>query len=90
VKSPVPFTFGRVALVGAVLGLVLLVAIGWLARSQLPTNIGKPGLPASRDREIAVMGVSIGGHAKAYPLQALLGVEVLNDDVGGRPIVVTF
>jgi len=37
-----------------------------------------------------VLGVSIDGAARAYPLLALLGPEVVNDEVGGEPLVVTF
>ena len=31
-----------------------------------------------------------GGEAKAYPLQVLIWHEIVNDRVGGRPVVVTF
>jgi len=34
--------------------------------------------------------VRLGGEAKAYPLQILMWHEIVNDDVGGTPISVTF
>ena len=37
-----------------------------------------------------VIGVSIGGDARAYPVKLLELHEVVNDVVGGRPIVVTW
>jgi hypothetical protein len=41
------------------------------------------------DREPVVL-VDHGGEAKAYPLQILIGHEIVNDVVGGRPLAVTF
>lgn len=41
------------------------------------------------DRE-PVMVVELGGEAKAYPLQILIWHEIVNDEVGGRPVAVTF
>src|SRR5690606_17095194 len=37
-----------------------------------------------------VIGVAIGGEAVAYPLWVLDWHEIVNDTVGGRPIVVTY
>lgn len=37
-----------------------------------------------------VIGVVIGGQAKAYPLQVLMWHEIVNDTLGGIPITVTF
>lgn len=44
----------------------------------------------SLDAESPVLGVSIGGAARAYPLLALIGPELVNDELGGEPLVVTF
>jgi hypothetical protein len=41
------------------------------------------------DRE-PVMVVEYGGEVKAYPLSILIWHEIVNDDVGGRPLAVTF
>ena len=35
-----------------------------------------------------VIGLNIGGQAKAYPLEALLNQPVVNDELGGQPLVV--
>lgn len=37
-----------------------------------------------------VIGVVIGGEARAYPLRILIWHEIVNDSVGGIPITVTF
>jgi hypothetical protein len=37
-----------------------------------------------------VIGVVLGGEARAYPIMALLRHAIINDQVGGVPIVVTF
>lgn len=37
-----------------------------------------------------VIGVSINGKAKAYPLRILMRHEIVNDELGGMPITVTF
>ncbi len=41
------------------------------------------------DRE-PVIEVSVGGEARAYPLQVLVWHEIVNDRLGGRPILVTY
>lgn len=42
-----------------------------------------------RDRD-AVIGVELNGHATAYPVAQLSYTEVVDDQVGGRPIVITW
>lgn len=37
-----------------------------------------------------VIGVAIGGDARAYPVRILNWHEIVNDTVGGRPVAVTF
>src|SRR6056297_1014261 len=37
-----------------------------------------------------VIGVSIGGEHRAYPLKILNWHELINDTVGGEPIVITY
>jgi hypothetical protein len=37
-----------------------------------------------------VIGLEIGGEAKAYPLRILVWHEIVNDTVGGVPVVVTY
>ena len=46
---------------------------------------GKYLVPSDR-----VIGVSLGGETKAYPLRVLVWHEVVNDTVGGIPVVVTY
>ncbi len=40
--------------------------------------------------EQLVMGVAIGGEAKAYPISILHIREMVNDEVGGTPVLVTW
>lgn len=37
-----------------------------------------------------VIGLELGGEARAYPLQVLMWHEIVNDTVGGRPVTVTY
>jgi hypothetical protein len=37
-----------------------------------------------------VIGVNVGGEARAYPVEFLNGREVVNDSLGGGPIAVTW
>jgi hypothetical protein len=63
----------------------------------------KDGIPSLTDPETVsvdvadhlrdldrVVGVSLGGQARAYPIRALMYHEVVNDEVGGVPIAVIY
>ena len=41
------------------------------------------------DREPVAL-LSLGGEAKAYPLSILIWHEIVNDELGGRPVSVTY
>src|SRR5579875_3244686 len=54
-----------------------------------------PALPADRadlKPEDEVLGVEMGGHARAYRLKGMLGRSdhIVNDVLGGKPVSVTF
>lgn len=65
---------------------------------------GKDGIPAINapkfeslaaaagwlDPESPVISLEIGGQARAYPLAILIWHEIVNDTLGGTPVVVTF
>ena len=71
---------------------------------EIVTILGKDGIPAILDPQFLspedaasqmkaserVIGVSIGGEHRAYSLNLLSRHEVVNDTVGGVPIVVTW
>ena len=42
------------------------------------------------DEREAVQVVDIGGDARAYPVQVMVWHELVNDTVGGEPVVITF
>jgi len=68
------------------------------------TVLGKDGIPAILDPVFLtaqeaqidmwdgekVLGVSIDGDSKAYPLNMLSRHEIVNDTVGGKPVAVTW
>ena len=49
-----------------------------------------PGELTSLDREELVIGVEINGESKAYPIGPLRAREMVNDVVGGVPVLVTW
>ena len=58
--------------------------------------IDRPGFvdPAAADGWLTprepVLALRIGGDARAYPLRVLIWHEIVNDTVGGKPVVVTY
>ena len=70
---------------------------------KIITILGRDGIPAILDPQFItpaeavgqmdpserVMGVSINGEHRAYPLNMLSRHEIVNDIVGGKPIAVT-
>ncbi len=71
---------------------------------KIVTVLGRDGIPAILDPIFAnraaavaqmdpserVIGVSINGDHRAYPLNLLSRHEIVNDTVGGKPIAVTW
>ncbi len=45
---------------------------------------------AALDSEDLVIGVSVGGESRAYPIRPLRFLEMVNDELGGMPILVTW
>jgi hypothetical protein len=68
----------------------------------LPGGPGRDGIPALSDPAVVsaqgapwndaetVLGVALGGEARAYPLAILNWHELVNDTLGGRPILVSY
>ncbi len=52
--------------------------------------IVEPSKAAYLDKNDQVIGVTINGDARAYPIKILNWHEAVNDIVGGEPIAVTF
>lgn len=83
---------------GALVMLIVVVAAGGLAQINVFEEMFAPlaaprfagasasGLP----EEAIVMAVREGGEARAYPVEVMAYHHVLNDAVGGRPLVVTY
>ncbi len=71
---------------------------------KIITVLGKDGIPAILDPQFLsgalalnqmspterVLGVSINGEHRAYPLNLLSRHEIVNDTVGGEPVAVTW
>ena len=49
-----------------------------------------PASAAPLDDDDLVLGVEIGGESRAYPVGTLNGREMVNDEVGGVPILVSW
>lgn len=51
-------------------------------------------VPAAADKEIAdsepVIGLVVGGQARAYPLRILTWHEIVNDEIAGVPVTITY
>ncbi len=54
-----------------------------------PTFVS-PNKATFLDKNDPVIGVSVGGESKAYPIKILNWHEAVNDTLGGESIVVTF
>jgi hypothetical protein len=58
--------------------------------------IDRPAFVAAKDADLwlhpkePVLAFEAGGDARAYPLQILIWHEIVNDQVGGRPVSVTY
>jgi hypothetical protein len=69
------------------------IAPGGPPRDGIPALTAPKVLPAAKapwqDDEV-VIGIEAGGQARAYPTVILLWHEVVNDTLGGRPILVTY
>lgn len=50
---------------------------------------GEPGYPSDNSSE-AIIGVSVNGDARAYPIRRLISHEVVNDRVGGKDLAVVY
>jgi hypothetical protein len=68
---------------------------GGPGRDGIPALNRPPAVPAAgADRflrpEALVLGVDIGGQARAYPHNVFWWHEIVNDELGGRPIVLSY
>ena len=50
----------------------------------------EPAADADLDSDDPVFGVNINGVAKAYPQSVLVWHEIVNDEIGGEPVAVTY
>lgn len=71
-----------------------LILSGGPPRDGIPAILSPKFLAAGKARFLEpgeqVLGVEIGGRAKAYPIKILTWHEVVNDTLNGVPIVVTY
>lgn len=62
-------------------------------RDGIPALLHARFVPASQSKlrpDDRVLGIAIGGSAKAYPVRILNWHEVVNDEIGGLPVVITY
>ena len=55
-----------------------------------PRFLSGEAAEAQMDPSERVLGVSIAGDSRAYPVNVLSAVEIVNDTVGGIPLAVTY
>ncbi|WP_339715587.1 DUF3179 domain-containing protein [uncultured Sneathiella sp.] len=67
---------------------------GGVGKDAIPSIDNPKFIPAAEADHLnptePVIGVAINGEARAYPLQVLMWHEIVNDELGGVPIAVTF
>ena len=68
---------------------------GGVGRDQIPAlvrpNLGSPGqTPAGLLDSDRVIGVVVNGAARAYPLPVMWYHEIVNDTLGGQPVLVSY
>jgi hypothetical protein len=65
-----------------------------LPQDAIPALIKPAYLTASKASDIydqeEVIGVVVNGDARAYPLSTLSAHEIVDDDIGGQPVAVTW
>lgn len=65
-----------------------------LPQDAIPALIKPAYLTASKASDIydqeEVIGVVVNGDARAYPLATLSAHEIVDDDIGGQPVAVTW
>jgi hypothetical protein len=69
------------------------IVSGGVARDGIP-SIDNPKFVSAQDAKLQdselVLGLKINGDIRAYPLQVLAWHEIVNDEVGGAPVAVTY
>ena len=80
---------------GSADGTLVLKIVSVLGRDGIPAILNPIFIPASQavvqmEPGERVMGVSINGDHRAYPLNLLSRHEIVNDTVGGVPVAVTW
>ena len=75
---------------GRTLDLVTLLDYDAIPAILEPDFVSAGEAEAWMDDTEQVLGVSINGDHRAYPIRVLSRYEIVNDDVGGVPIAVTW
>lgn len=82
--------------------ILMVLALAWLSHesrrnpyTRLFAPIGEPGFVAAAEAdhlapEDLVLGVAVGTLGKAYPVGMLAYHHVVNDEIGGVPVAVTY
>ncbi len=70
------------------------LSTGGVPKDAIPAIDNPELLPAEKVNRLTpdeqVIGVVINGEARAYPIRILNGHEIVNDEIQGRPIAVTW
>ncbi len=70
------------------------LSTGGVPKDAIPAMDHPEVLPAEQANHLSpdeqVMGVVIHGEARAYPIRALIDHEIVNDEIQGQPIAITY
>ena len=86
----VQITSGDGQLVEREMELVTLLGFDAIAAITDPSFAPAENAEGWMDRDELVVGLSINGEHRAYPIKVLSRHEIVNDDVGGVPVAVTW
>lgn len=84
--------------IGAAFAVLLVFAFTYISRINvfeiMFKPMGPPGFEAAKGSKLdggeMVMAVNLGGEARAYPIRIVSYHHIVNDTVGGQPIVATY
>ncbi len=81
-----------------VIASLLLIGAAWLSRTTVAELVFQrmakrsyaPAEEADLESATMVMGIEIGGQARAYPIRFVAYHHIVNDEIEGLPYVVTY
>jgi hypothetical protein len=90
-----PSRWRTIAALGAVAATVLFAGLSFINVYEVMFHpVGNPAFEPAGESKLAagemVLAIQAGGAARAYPIRAISYHHIVNDEVGGVPIVATY